>query len=108
MTESRPPRRAPRNPLHKNIMVAATHVHARAMLRWLKHDAAHWDVAAYGDALHRKYQFAQIVRPGDDVTEAQIDWILETLIPAVEKQITPVPLNWNIERAPRTEEPVDG
>ena len=80
----------------KNIIIAGSLTHAKAMLQWQCLSEENWDVAAYGSALHATYGRAIIVRPLEGVTKEHWDWLLEVLVPAVARggEIDRLPTTW--------------
>lgn len=81
-----------------NLMVASTKKHAAAMIKWLQYPTSGWVPAAYGDVLTDRFWMAQIVAPVEKIQEWQVDWILETLVPAVQEGIVPIPHDWKLQR----------
>jgi hypothetical protein len=88
----------------RNLIVAGSMAHARAIIKWCRFDPKFWFPAVYGQVLTERYKYAHIVRPTEDLQPWQWDWILETLIPAVDKGIAPIPVNWRLTD-PETEGP---
>jgi hypothetical protein len=78
----------------RNIVVADSRKHAAAVIAWGKLDPDQWEVAAYGEPLAGRYDYARIVRPAQGIEHAHLDWILEVLVPKVDKNTVPVPSNW--------------
>ena len=81
----------------RNIVVASTLVHAKAIIRWAKLSPLLWETAKYGDELGGRFAYARIVRPLGEVHDWQIDWILEELIPRIDKKIIAIPLDWALK-----------
>lgn len=78
-----------------NIVVAGNLVHARAMIRWLGL-GNDWHPAVYGEDLLIRYQYAKVVRPLGGATDGHVDWILEQLVPRLDRRAESVPGSWSL------------
>jgi hypothetical protein len=78
-----------------NIVVAETVAHAKAMIGWLGLDHS-WHPVAYGEDLFIRYQYAKVVRPFNGATDEHVDWILEQLVPNLDRKAESVPSSWSL------------
>jgi hypothetical protein len=80
----------------RNIVVADSRKHAEAVIAWCKLDREIWEPVAYGETLAGRYDYARIVRPSEGVQNGHLDWILEILVPSVDKTTSPIPPDWRL------------
>lgn len=80
----------------KNVMVASTKSHARAMIAWLKLNGEEWEPIAYGDVPKEVYRHAKLVRPTEEINQTHSDWVFGTMLPNIAMSVTTVPHHWRI------------
>lgn len=78
-----------------NIVVAENIAHARAVIGWLGL-GTNWHPVAYGEKLDIRYDYAKIVRPLGGIEEDHLDWILEELVPNLNREADPIPSSWTL------------
>ncbi|WP_316207415.1 hypothetical protein [Bradyrhizobium sp. SZCCHNR3118] len=86
--------------MFKNVMVASSKLHASTMIAWMKLDPEIWLPLAYGDRVTQVFNFAKLVRPGEGIEQAHLDWVLEQLVPNLQQlsATEPVPPYWTVSQ----------
>lgn len=88
----------------RSVVVAQSVKHAEAIIYWSKLDPDVWEAAAYHQRLVGRFEFAQLVRPHEEVTHEMLDWVLEELVPRVNGgAIVAIPTSWVLEPPPDVE-----
>lgn len=72
----------------KSAVVASNVKHALAMMKWLKLSDNEWTAVSYGDRLvGKRFNAAICLRPISGAEDADTDWIVDQLRPAVRGEI---------------------
>ena len=77
----------------RNVVVADTKVHAKAVISWLKLDES-WIPMQFGAFVDQDYGQVRLVRPASGVTSEHYAWITHTLMQRVRGEVGLVPPQW--------------